>query len=107
MENHNGYDTTNHFIKGRKVCSAIIQLKANTINAHAAFVASSPRFIPYISKSCNEIKGKRSLQSMVAVMFSQRYEELKAMECPKRRGSSDDAPMRWLPSETTNQLVRN
>ena len=101
--------TTVYALKGVRVCrhafSAIVQLNPKTVNVHAESIAKTEVFNSHATKLSNARGVDLSIQSLTALLILQRYSELNAMSCPTARGSSDDVPVRWLPTDATKIQV--
>ena len=101
--------TTVYALKGVRVCrhafSAIVRRNPKTLNVHAGSIAKTEVLKRHATEVSNARRGDRSIQSLTALLFLQRYTELNAMSCPIGRGSSDDVPVRWLPTDVTKTQV--
>lgn len=100
---------TVYSIKGRRLCrfafSAIVQVHASTLNKHARVVASAPSVQAYHNNSSNRRLSLHSTQTIVAERFLTKYGERNGLQCPTGRGSREDKPVVWLPSDVTRSKV--
>jgi len=96
--------TMKYVIKGRRVClsgfAAVTQFNEKTIQRLARRVSIEPDFkFPKTQRALSRA-GKQSLQTVAVLGFLRRYSELNGMLCPNGRGSSEDHPVCYLPSDT-------
>jgi len=103
------YCTTKYCIRRKRVCragfAAVVQMHPRTVNRLGKSVTSSEGFHVADGAAKANRKGKLTVQSIVVLAFLKRYGELNAMSCPTGRGSTEDEPIHWLPSETTRSSV--
>ena len=102
--------TTRYCIGGKRVCraafSAIVQMHPRTVNRIGKVFANDDKFHLADGGAKASRKGKLTVQSIVALVFLKRYGELNGMSCPTGRGSIEDNPIHWLPSDTTRRVGR-
>lgn len=94
--------TKRFVLKGCRVClqafAAVTQLSTEKILLYALEVgATTEAEIYHTGKRTNRV-GKYSVQRVVVRAFLIKVANDLGMECPRRRGSKDESPIRILPS---------
>lgn len=82
-ENSTAKVTTLYDLRGRGVCQsvsvAVVKLYRSNINSHASAVVQTEELKVYTTSLNKSRKGKRSTQTIAALLFPERYRELNEM----------------------------
>lgn len=106
-ENSTFYARTAYALRGQPVCvkafAAVVGLCPATVRRHALNVSQSTRPLEYTNLSGDRRRGKWGFQRIVVSAFLRHLASDYGMECPRGRGSTDETPLRLLPSHFTKR----